>query len=163
MLVASVILSLFFVLTSAHGIGLPDLTNCFRILFHLRRYFTPTLPRRLLTNAAPFEILIACTSKFLPPLIHEKLTYTKTICRLLGWSALDRLIVLLAGCPLNSFIAKRSIRIEKGLLVASDKRIGMLNELIGDVCPSHSVSSCNPWLTCGVQVKFIKFFGWEER
>ena len=48
-----------------------------------------------------------------------------------------------------------------GVLVARNKRIGMLNESIGDVCPSHSVSSCNRWLTCGVQVKFM-FFAWEE-
>jgi ABC-type multidrug transport system fused ATPase/permease subunit len=45
---------------------------------------------------------------------------------------------------LNSFIARRSIRIQKGLLGARDKRMSVLNELIG-------------------AVKFIKFFAWEER
>ena len=55
MLVASVILSLFFVPTSAHGIEAPDLTNRFRILFHLRRYFTPSLPQRLPNDIQPMQ------------------------------------------------------------------------------------------------------------
>ncbi|KAF8220228.1 hypothetical protein L208DRAFT_1335072 [Tricholoma matsutake] len=64
--------------------------------------------------------------------------------RLLRWSAFAGFVVLLAGWPLNSFIARRSIRIQKGLLAARDKWMGVLNELIGSV-------------------KFIKFFVWEER
>lgn len=62
----------------------------------------------------------------------------------MGWSAFAGFFVLVAGWPLNSFIAKRSIRIQKGVLAARDKRMGVLNELIG-------------------AVKFIKFFAWEER
>jgi len=77
---------------------------------------------------APFEILIAATFLF----------------QMLGWSAFAGFLILLAGWLLNSYIARRSIRIEKGLLAASDKRMGVLNELIG-------------------AVKFIKFFAWEER
>ncbi|KAF5378578.1 hypothetical protein D9615_007121 [Tricholomella constricta] len=77
---------------------------------------------------APFEIIIAGTFLY----------------QLLGWSAFAGFTVLLAGWPLNSFIARRSIRIQKGLLSARDKRMGVLNELIG-------------------AVKFIKFFAWEER
>jgi ABC-type multidrug transport system fused ATPase/permease subunit len=50
----------------------------------------------------------------------------------------------MAGWPVNSFITNRSIRIQKGVLAARDKRMGVLNELIG-------------------AVKFIKFFAWEER
>ncbi|KDQ49974.1 hypothetical protein JAAARDRAFT_42467 [Jaapia argillacea MUCL 33604] len=64
--------------------------------------------------------------------------------QLLGWSAFAGFIVLLLGWPLNSYIARRSIRIQKGVLAARDKRMGVLNELIG-------------------AVKFIKFFAWEER
>ncbi|EDR03156.1 multidrug resistance-associated ABC transporter [Laccaria bicolor S238N-H82] len=77
---------------------------------------------------APFEIFIAGVFLY----------------QLLRWSAFAGFIVLLAGWPLNSFIAKRSIRIQKGVLAARDKRMGVLNELIG-------------------AVKFIKFFAWEER
>ena len=54
---------------------------------------------RHITNAAPFEILIACTSKFLPSLIYEKLTYTKTIGSLLGWGAFAGFIVLWMAPP----------------------------------------------------------------
>jgi len=53
--------------------------------------------------------------------------------RLLGLSAFAGFVVLIAGWPLNSFIAKRSIRIQKGLLAARDKRMGVLNELISAV------------------------------
>ncbi|TFK37295.1 multidrug resistance-associated ABC transporter [Crucibulum laeve] len=77
---------------------------------------------------APFEIIIAGTFLY----------------QLLGISAFAGFIVLIAGWPLNSFIARRSIRIQKGVLTARDKRMGVLNELIG-------------------AVKFIKFFAWEER
>jgi hypothetical protein len=53
--------------------------------------------------------------------------------RLLGWSAFAGFVVLIAGWPLNSYIARRSIRIQKGVLAARDKRMGVLNELIGAV------------------------------
>lgn len=55
-------------------------------------------------------------------------------CRLLGLSAFAGFIVLLAGWPLNSFIARRNIRIQKGVLTARDKRMGVLDELIRAVC-----------------------------
>ncbi|KAK0184808.1 hypothetical protein F5146DRAFT_1073739 [Armillaria mellea] len=53
-------------------------------------------------------------------------------------------VILLAGWPLNSYLSKRSIRIQKGYMAEKDKRMGVLNELIG-------------------AVKFIKFFAWEDR
>jgi len=53
---------------------------------------------------------------------------------LLGWSAFAGFFVLALGWPLNSYIAKRSIRIQKGLMATRDKRMGVLNELIGAVC-----------------------------
>ncbi|KIM37758.1 hypothetical protein M413DRAFT_448273 [Hebeloma cylindrosporum] len=77
---------------------------------------------------APFEILIAGIFLY----------------QLLGLSAFAGFIILIAGWPLNSYIARRSIRIQKGALAARDTRMGVLNELIG-------------------AVKFIKFFAWEER
>ncbi|KAH8112505.1 hypothetical protein DFH11DRAFT_1608110 [Phellopilus nigrolimitatus] len=77
---------------------------------------------------AAFEIIIACTFLY----------------QLLGWSAFAGFLVLFAGWHLNSFIAKHTIRIEKGVLAARDKRMGVLNELIG-------------------AVNFIKSFAWEDR
>ncbi|KAJ6615389.1 multidrug resistance-associated ABC transporter [Mycena sp. CBHHK59/15] len=64
--------------------------------------------------------------------------------QLLGWSAFAGFIVLLACWPLNNFLASRSFKINKNVLKARDKRMGVLNELIG-------------------AIKFIKFFAWEER
>ncbi|KAH6873975.1 multidrug resistance-associated ABC transporter [Coprinopsis sp. MPI-PUGE-AT-0042] len=64
--------------------------------------------------------------------------------QLLGLSAFAGFFVLILGWPLNSYISKRSIRIQKGVLSARDGRMGVLNELIG-------------------AVKFIKFFAWEDR
>ncbi|KAG6840542.1 hypothetical protein C0991_005902 [Blastosporella zonata] len=77
---------------------------------------------------APFEILIASIFLY----------------NLLGISAFAGFVVLLLGWPLNSFIARRSVRIQKGLLGARDRRMGVLSELMG-------------------AVKFIKFFAWEEK
>lgn len=77
---------------------------------------------------APFEIIIAGIYLY----------------QLLGWSAFAGVSVLLVGWPLNQYVAKRSIRIQKGLLGARDKRMGVLNELIN-------------------AVKFIKFFAWEDK
>jgi len=62
--------------------------------------------------------------------------YTATLLikpRLLGLSAFAGFVVLLIGWPLNSYISRRSIRIQKGVLAARDKRMGVLNELIGAV------------------------------
>ncbi|KAJ7145739.1 multidrug resistance-associated ABC transporter [Mycena epipterygia] len=64
--------------------------------------------------------------------------------QLLGWSAFAGFGVLLACWPLNSYIANRSFLISKGRSKARDKRMGVLDELIGSI-------------------KFIKFFAWEER
>ncbi|KAG1809100.1 uncharacterized protein BJ212DRAFT_1484598 [Suillus subaureus] len=77
---------------------------------------------------SPFEIIIATTFLY----------------NLLGLSAFAGFIVLLAGWPLNSFVTKRSIRIQKGVSASRDKRMAVLNELIS-------------------AVKFIKFFAWEDR
>ncbi|KAH9924948.1 multidrug resistance-associated ABC transporter [Amylocystis lapponica] len=77
---------------------------------------------------APFELLIAGTFLY----------------QLLGWSAFAGFVVIIVGWPLNNFVAKRAVRIHKGVSTARDKRMGVLNELIG-------------------AVKFIKFFAWEER
>ncbi|KAI0092260.1 multidrug resistance-associated ABC transporter [Irpex rosettiformis] len=77
---------------------------------------------------APFEIIIASVFLY----------------QLLGLSAFAGFFVLLIGWPLNNFVARRAVRIQKGLSSARDKRMGVLNELI-------------------TAVKFIKFFAWEDR
>ncbi|KAF8150500.1 multidrug resistance-associated ABC transporter [Mycena galopus ATCC 62051] len=64
--------------------------------------------------------------------------------QILGFSAFAGFVVLLLGWPLNSYLSRRSIRIQKGVLKAKDARMGVLNELIA-------------------AVKFIKFFAWEQR
>ncbi|KAF8579651.1 multidrug resistance-associated ABC transporter [Ramaria rubella] len=75
---------------------------------------------------APFEIAIASVFLY----------------QLLGLSAFVGLFCLGVVSPLGSFLTKRSIRIEKGLLAARDKRMGVVNELLN-------------------AVKLIKFYGWE--
>ncbi|KAI0945816.1 hypothetical protein AcV7_009953 [Taiwanofungus camphoratus] len=77
---------------------------------------------------APFEIIIASTFLY----------------QLLGLSAFAGFGVLIIGWPLNNFVAKRAVRIQKGVSNARDKRMGVLNELIG-------------------AIKFIKFFAWENQ
>ncbi|KAJ6542780.1 multidrug resistance-associated ABC transporter [Mycena capillaripes] len=78
--------------------------------------------------AAPFEVIIGSVFLY----------------QLLGWSAFTGFAVLVACWPLNSYLTKRSFSIFKGLSTAKDKRMGVLDELIGSI-------------------KFIKFFAWEER
>ncbi|EIW82695.1 multidrug resistance-associated ABC transporter [Coniophora puteana RWD-64-598 SS2] len=62
----------------------------------------------------------------------------------LGWSTFAGFLVLVLIWPLSSFAAKRRVRIQKGVSASRDRRMGILNELLG-------------------AVKFIKFFAWEER
>lgn len=45
--------------------------------------------------------------------------------------------------PLNNYIARRSVRIYKGLSTARDKRMGVLNELIAAV--STVADECWRW------------------
>ncbi|KAL5521010.1 hypothetical protein ACEPAG_8932 [Sanghuangporus baumii] len=64
--------------------------------------------------------------------------------QLLGLSAFSGFAALLLVWPFNNFLARRAIRIQKGVLTARDKRMGVVNELLG-------------------ALKFIKFFAWEDR
>jgi len=86
----------------------------------------------LLHSCTSMSSLVSCRSRAHP------------LRSLLGLSAFAGFIVVLVGWPLNSFVMKRSIRIQKGVAASRDKRMGVLNELIS-------------------AVKFIKFFAWEER
>ena len=67
---------------------------------------------------------------------------TRFYIRLLGWSAFAGFPVLIFSWVANHFVAKRSFRVQKGYSTARDKRMSVLNELIG-------------------AIKFIKFFAWE--
>lgn len=58
--------------------------------------------------------------------VHESI-------RLLGLSAFAGFAILLASWPLNNYVARRSVRIQKGVSTSRDKRMGVLNELIGAV------------------------------
>lgn len=62
---------------------------------------------------APFEIAIASILLY----------------NLLGWSCFSGFVVILVFWPLNSMLAKRSVRIQKGVLAARDKRMGYVFSL----------------------------------
>ena len=64
--------------------------------------------------------------------------------QLMGMPAFAGFLVLVAATPLNSILTKRGIKISRGTLAARDSRMAVLNELISEV-------------------KFIKFFAWEDR
>ena len=64
--------------------------------------------------------------------------------QLMGFPAFAGFLVLVAAAPLNSTLTKRGIKISRGTLGARDARMAVLNELISEV-------------------KFIKFFAWEDR
>lgn len=52
---------------------------------------------------------------------------------LLGPSAFAGLIVLIAAMPVNHLLSTRSYAIQKVLLAARDKRLNIMNELIGAI------------------------------
>lgn len=51
----------------------------------------------------------------------------------MGWSAFAGYLVLFASWPLNSLIMKRAISIQKGFATARDRRMSVMNELVGAV------------------------------
>ncbi|PFH46615.1 hypothetical protein AMATHDRAFT_154310 [Amanita thiersii Skay4041] len=87
-----------------------------------------TVSNLFMIYGAPFEFLIAGTFLY----------------HLLGWSAFVGFFALLAGWPLNSWMARRRLRIQKGTMAARDKRMAIITELLGSI-------------------KFIKFFAWEDK
>lgn len=95
-------------------------------------------------NSGPLEIIIASAFLYKYVSLVSCRVPAYPVRSLLGLSAFAGFVVVLVGWPLNSFVMKRSIRIQKGVATSRDKRMGVLNELIG-------------------AVKFIKFFAWEER
>ena len=80
---------------------------------------------------------------------------------LLGWAAFSGYALLLLALPTTSRITKLAIRNRKRLSTARDKRMSVMNEMLADVRHSplsfHLLCSHRP-----AQIKFIKFFAWEE-
>jgi hypothetical protein len=56
-----------------------------------------------------------------------------TLCGFQGWSAFSGFGVLLALTPLNSYVTNQGMLIYKGRSKARDKRLSVLDELIGSV------------------------------
>lgn len=65
---------------------------------------------------------------------------------LLGLSAFAGFGILLAVWPLSTFLTRRSVRIQKGLLAARDKRMGVLSELIKAVSSRSIFTSARVYL-----------------
>ena len=83
---------------------------------------------------APLEVIIGAAFLYQYVPNQASVAWWPHPCnRLLGFSAFVGFFVLVIGWPLNSYLAKRSIRIQKGLLAARDKRMGVVSELIGAV------------------------------
>src|ERR1700730_17373277 len=85
---------------------------------------------------APFEILIAGIFLYqyvFISLVPTLTSYLLPLARILGISAFAGFVFLILGLPLNSWLDKRSIRIHKGLLRAREKRMDVMNEIIGAV------------------------------
>lgn len=49
--------------------------------------------------------------------------------------------MLVVGWPLNSYLMKRGVRIQKGTSTARDKRMAVINELVGAVSPDYECLS----------------------
>ncbi|KAJ7468712.1 hypothetical protein FB451DRAFT_1560403 [Mycena latifolia] len=98
----------------------------------------------LMSSDADDISFITCTLFFLYGAPFELVFGSVFLYQLLGWSAFAGFVVLLAGWPLNSYITNKSYVINQGRSKARDKRMGVVDELIGSI-------------------KFIKFFAWEER
>ncbi|KAJ7282599.1 hypothetical protein C8J57DRAFT_1295798 [Mycena rebaudengoi] len=98
----------------------------------------------LMSNDAEDVSNIASTLYFLYGAPFEVVIGSVFLYQLLGWSAFAGFGVLLALAPLNSYVTNQGMLIYKGRSKARDKRLSVLDELIGSI-------------------KFIKFFAWEDR
>ncbi|KAG6916008.1 hypothetical protein DXG01_008860 [Tephrocybe rancida] len=92
-------------------------------------------------NRVSMTVSASC---FTHGVLSEILLASMFLYNLLGLVAFFGFLVLLLGWPLNPFIARWNIRIQKGLSGARDRRMGVLSKRIG-------------------AVKFIKFFAWEGK
>jgi len=63
----------------------------------------------------------------------EILVCVSFLYSLLGPSAFAGLIILILAMPINSSLTQRSYAIQKVLLAARDKRLNVMNELLGAI------------------------------
>lgn len=64
--------------------------------------------------------------------------------RILGWSALASIVMMVLVLPLNLFIAKQFTKVQKKVMAATDVRIHTTNEILQNI-------------------RIIKYFAWEQR
>ena len=64
--------------------------------------------------------------------------------RILGWSALASVVMMILVMPLNLFIAKQFTKVQKTVMAATDVRIHTTNEILQNI-------------------RIIKYFAWEQR
>ena len=64
--------------------------------------------------------------------------------RILGWSALASIVIMILIMPLNLFIARQFTKVQKKVMAANDVRIHSTNEVLQNI-------------------RIIKYFAWEER
>ena len=64
--------------------------------------------------------------------------------RILGWSAIASIIMMVLVMPLNIFIAKQFTKVQKKVMAATDVRIHTTNEMLQNI-------------------RIIKYFAWEQR
>ena len=64
--------------------------------------------------------------------------------RILGWSALASIVIMVLVMPLNLFIAKQFTKVQKKVMAATDVRIHSTNEVLQNI-------------------RIIKYFAWEHR
>lgn len=64
--------------------------------------------------------------------------------RILGWSALASIVMMVLVMPLNLFLAKQFTKVQKKVMAATDVRIQSTNEVLQNI-------------------RIIKYFAWEQR
>lgn len=64
--------------------------------------------------------------------------------RILGWSALASIVMMVLVMPLNLFLAKQFTKVQKKVMAATDVRIHSTNEILQNI-------------------RIIKYFAWEQR
>lgn len=82
---------------------------------------------------------------FLIPTVPVQLAVAVTLLyRILGWSSLAGIGVMICVLPLNIFFARQFTSVQKGIMAATDGRIHVTNEVLQNI-------------------RIIKYFAWEQR
>ncbi|KZP20509.1 hypothetical protein FIBSPDRAFT_1044782 [Athelia psychrophila] len=94
-------------------------------------------------DASRFSEIVAESHKLIAAPL-EIILASVFLYHLLGWAAFSGYFLLILALPETSRVTKLAIRNRKRLSTATDKRMNIMNEMLADI-------------------KFIKFFAWEER